>query len=86
MMMGNHCERKLRKTKTKMLPCQIFGLIQVFRYRQVKKECPNCQHSWSDDVTSVMNNLKKVIGQKRDTSFGRYVLFAHLLLGGFLLD
>jgi predicted ferric reductase len=32
----------------------------VHRYRQVKKECPNCDHKWSDDVSTVMNNLKKV--------------------------
>eukprot|EP00090_Calanus_glacialis_P005272 TRINITY_DN14088_c0_g1_i1.p1 TRINITY_DN14088_c0_g1~~TRINITY_DN14088_c0_g1_i1.p1 ORF type:complete len:1071 (+),score=285.92 TRINITY_DN14088_c0_g1_i1:327-3215(+) len=32
----------------------------VHRYRQVKKECPSCEHKWSDDVSTVMNNLKKV--------------------------
>jgi len=31
------------------------------RYRQIKKQCPNCEHSWADqDMSAVMNNLKKV--------------------------
>jgi len=32
----------------------------VHRYRMVKKECPSCDHKWSDDVSTVMNNLRKV--------------------------
>ena len=31
-----------------------------FRYKQVKKSCPKCHHSWADDLSSVMNCLKKV--------------------------
>ena len=26
----------------------------------MKKKCPNCQHSWADEISSVMNSLKKV--------------------------
>ena len=26
----------------------------------MKKRCPKCQHSWADELSSVMNNLKKV--------------------------
>ena len=35
-------------------------IFSIFRYRQVKKECPSCEHKWSNDVSTVMNNLKKV--------------------------
>ena len=30
------------------------------RYKQVKQKCPSCQHQWSDNLDSVMGNLKKV--------------------------
>ena len=26
----------------------------------MKKQCPSCDHKWSDDVSTVMNNLRKV--------------------------
>ena len=32
----------------------------VFRYRQVKKKCPECQHTWAEEISSVMHSLKKV--------------------------
>ena len=30
------------------------------RYKQVKQKCPSCEHQWSDNLDSVMGNLKKV--------------------------
>ncbi|XP_023324717.1 NADPH oxidase 5 isoform X3 [Eurytemora carolleeae] len=30
------------------------------RYKQVKRMCPNCDYTWSDDMTTLMVNLKKV--------------------------
>ena len=30
------------------------------RYKQVKQQCPSCNHQWSDNLDSVMGNLKKV--------------------------
>ena len=42
------------------------------RYRQVKQQCPSCQHQWSDNIDSVMGNLKKVgscIQTRRITTF-----------------
>ena len=30
------------------------------RYKQVKRLCPHCDYTWSDDMTSLMVNLKKV--------------------------
>ena len=30
------------------------------RYKQVKKTCPSCDHTWADDISGVMNSLKKV--------------------------
>ena len=30
------------------------------RYRQVKKTCPKCNHNWADELSGVMNSLKKV--------------------------
>jgi len=30
------------------------------RYKQVKRLCPHCEYTWSDDMTSLMVNLKKV--------------------------
>merc|ERR1719220_585957 len=30
------------------------------RYKQVKQQCPSCQHQWPDNLDSVMGNLKKV--------------------------
>ena len=32
----------------------------MFRYRQVKKKCPKCQHTWAEEISSVMHSLKKV--------------------------
>ena len=32
----------------------------LFRYRQVKKSCPKCEHTWAEEISSVMNSLKKV--------------------------
>ena len=39
------------------------------RYRQVKQQCPSCQHQWSDNIDSVMGNLKKVGQRRRFTTF-----------------
>ena len=30
------------------------------RHKQVKKTCPSCDHTWADDISGVMNSLKKV--------------------------
>jgi len=30
------------------------------RYKQVKRMCPSCDYTWSDDMTSLMVNLRKV--------------------------
>ena len=32
----------------------------AYRVKQVKKQCPSCDHTWADDISGVMNSLKKV--------------------------
>ncbi len=32
----------------------------IYRYWQVKRECPRCDYVWSDDLSPNMYNLKKV--------------------------
>ena len=39
---------------------RIYSEILIFRYRQVKKTCPSCNHKWADEISGVMNSLKKV--------------------------
>ena len=37
-----------------------YHLYSHCRYRQVKKVCPKCDHRWADEISGVMNSLRKV--------------------------
>ena len=53
----------------------------MHRYWQVKRQCPRCEHQWSDDITPSMFNLKKVRNTSREKkNWDMFLLFPVLYL------
>ena len=55
------CGEQHSTASTLIIYCYLHNyLYSHCRYRQVKKVCPKCDHRWADEISGVMNSLRKV--------------------------
>ena len=78
------CGEQHSTASTLIIYCYLHNyLYSHCRYRQVKKVCPKCDHRWADEISGVMNSLRKVAS---DCRYLDSVSTPSMCQGGLLLD